>query len=395
MKKIGLFLGASHSYGGTFQYSQALLGSVSTLPKDKFSVVVVYTVEAWVKHLEAYDVKKVPVRKGFWGRAFCFGLLVLGMPVSVWRQICRHVHPVALTLLEEQCDLWIFPCSDGWSYLVPVPALVTIHDLMHRYEPRFPEVSEKGERRRREREFSNICKWAKGILVDSEVGRRQVMESYGLDASRIHVLPYIPPKYIYSHDASEDFDSLCTLPKKYIFYPAQFWEHKNHERLIRAVGRLKREIPDLKLVLSGSKKNAYDSIRNLVRDLNLTDDIFFLGYVPDRDMLELYRRARALVIPTFFGPTNIPPLEAFIVGCPVAVSGIYGMPEQVGDAALLFDPKSVAEIAECIRKLWTDDELCTVLAAKGRQKAALWGEKQFNEKLRNVIERILSQHQID
>jgi len=85
VKKIGLFLGASPSYGGTFQYSQALLGSVSTLPKDKFSVVVVYTVEAWVKHLEAYDVKKVPVRKGFWGRAFCFGLLVLGMPVSVWR----------------------------------------------------------------------------------------------------------------------------------------------------------------------------------------------------------------------------------------------------------------------------------------------------------------------
>jgi glycosyltransferase involved in cell wall biosynthesis len=94
-------------------------------------------------------------------------------------------------------------------------------------------------------------------------------------------------------------------------------------------------------------------------------------------------------MPTHFGPTNIPPLEAFLVGCPVAVSGIYGIPEQVGDAALLFDPESVEEIAKCIERLWTDDALCVMLAAQGKQRAAAWGQEQFNARLREIIDVVL------
>ena len=88
-------------------------------------------------------------------------------------------------------------------------------------------------------------------------------------------------------------------------------------------------------------------------------------------MPEFYRRARAMVMPTFFGPTNIPPLEAFALGCPVAVSNIYGIPEQVGDAALLFDPNSVEEIADCIERLWQDDALCASLISKGHARTEL------------------------
>jgi glycosyltransferase involved in cell wall biosynthesis len=153
---------------------------------------------------------------------------------------------------------------------------------------------------------------------------------------------------------------------------------------------LKGSLPDLKLVLSGGKRNSYDVVASLVRELGLADDVVFLDYVPDAYMPELYRRARALVMPTYYGPTNIPPLEAFIAGCPVAISGIYGMPEQVGDAALLFDPDSTEEIAECIRKLWTDELLCAKLAELGRQRSANWGQKQFNARLRDIVEAIMS-----
>jgi glycosyltransferase involved in cell wall biosynthesis len=154
--------------------------------------------------------------------------------------------------------------------------------------------------------------------------------------------------------------------------------------------KLKKDLPDIALVLAGTPKNAYDSVVNLVRELDLTNDMHFLGYVPDADMPELYRRARALVMPTFYGPTNIPPLEAFVAGCPVAISGIYGMPDQVGDAALLFDPKSVEEIAECIRSLWLDDELCAELVERGKKRAEAWGQKQYNERLRDIISRLLA-----
>ena len=94
-------------------------------------------------------------------------------------------------------------------------------------------------------------------------------------------------------------------------------------------------------------------------------------------------------MPTLFGPTNIPQLEAFELGCPVATSNIYGIPEQVGDAALLFNPESVDEIAGCIEKLWEDDKLCTELIEKGEKRAAKWGQKEFTEILLEYISEMI------
>jgi hypothetical protein len=81
-------------------------------------------------------------------------------------------------------------------------------------------------------------------------------------------------------------------------------------------------------------------------------------------------------------------LEAFTVACPVAISGLYGMPEQAGGAALHFNPDSVEEIASCIRRLWTDDHLCLELAEKGKDRAASWGQEQFNARFKQIIETV-------
>jgi glycosyltransferase involved in cell wall biosynthesis len=389
MNKIGLYLGIAPHAGGIFQYGQAVLEAVSALPRDKYDIVAACSSLHWEPYLNGHAVKAVYLRNGVERRAFWKAWRVMHLPVSVARTISAYADPSARTLLNERCDLWIFPSQDPMAFQAPVPALATIHDLMHRYEPRFPEVSVNGLYRTREWVFRNICKWADGILVDSNTGKIHVMESYAQSDERIHVLPYIPPKYIHSQQAPEDFRSRYRLPDKFIFYPAHFWEHKNHRNLISAVGRLKREVPDLKLVLVGTEKNGYHAALKQIQSLNLSDDIVILGHVADEDMPELYRRARALVMPTFFGPTNIPPREAFAVGCPVAVSGIYGIPEQVGDAALIFNPASVEEIAHCIKQLWTDDGLCATLVSRGRQRAAAWGQKQFNERFRDIIDQTL------
>ncbi len=132
--------------------------------------------------------------------------------------------------------------------------------------------------------------------------------------------------------------------------------------MIKAAALLKDKIPDLRLVFVGSERNGYRSTRELAVNLGLEENIIFLGYMPDGEIPELYRRARALIMPTFFGPTNIPPLEALALGCPVGVSDIYAMREQLGDAALYFNPASVAEIAQTMERLWQDDSLCQELS---------------------------------
>jgi len=216
-------------------------------------------------------------------RAFGKVWRLSGLPIEWWRLVCSKMHGMAKMLLKQRCHLWIFPAQDVWSYLIPVRSLCTIYDLMHRYEARFPEVSARGQYILREKHFKNICQWSKGILVDSELGKRQVAESYEVSWRKLHILPYIAPKYIYNTQATIGFDQRYTLPPKFIFYPAQFWEHKNHKRLVQAVALLTERIPDLSLVFVGSVSNGYESTRELVNRLGLIERIRFLGYVPDSD----------------------------------------------------------------------------------------------------------------
>ena len=86
-------------------------------------------------------------------------------------------------------------------------------------------------------------------------------------------------------------------------------------------------------------------------------------------------------MPTFFGPTNIPVLEAWAFGCPVLTSDIRGVREQVGDAALLADPTSVEAIADGIHRLWTDRELGHTLSNLGRRRLAAYTPEDYLRRL--------------
>lgn len=391
MKKIGLFFITQLNIGGVRQYNLSMLEAVASLPRENYEVIVLYTEKDSLAYLKDYELTAIYTPPGFWGRAVGKALRMLGFPMKWFRSISPYFHPVVKALLQQGCDLWIFPSQDPLAYQAPLPALVAIHDLMHRYEGRFPEVSAKFKER--ELIYTNICQWAKGVLVDSDVGKRQVQESYGMDPEIIYVLPYIPSKWVYANikiGQSGINNSHYKLPDKYIFYPAQFWEHKNHKGLIKATALLKEKIPDLRLVFVGSKRNGYQSTRKLVEELGLEANIFFLGYIADAEIPELYRRARALIMPTFFGPTNIPPLEAMALGCPVGVSDIYAMRDQLGDAALYFNPASVAEIAQTMERLWQDDALCQELAHRGLVRSSQRTQVHFNDRLEDIIDEVLS-----
>lgn len=392
MKKVGIFLEAPPHFGGTFQYTQSMLDAVAALPRDRFTVVAAYATDLWKDPLASYqDMRKIAVTRGFWGRAFGLAWVLSRLPMGLWRSLSPWIFPMSRVMLREQCDLWIFPAQDARSYQVPVPALVTVLDLYHLYDGRrFPELADKRQLFYKKPNYANICRWAKALTVLSEIDKQQVMESYNLPAERIHVLPLTVPRYIAEAQTPDDFDSRYRLPPKYFFYPAQFWEHKNHKNVLHAMAVLKKEIGDLKLVLVGSKKNAWDSVQEMIHDLDLSDQILVLGYVPNEDMPELYRRARALVFASCCGPTNIPPLEALELGCPMALAEATCMPDRVGDAALVFHQDSAPQITDCMRQLWIDDDLCAELRKKGTVKAAAWGQQQFNQRLETIVTDLVS-----
>lgn len=388
MKKIVLFAARNKIYGGIDQYIQTIIQALSELPEDEFEIFFLTLGFDIETKIFKKNLKYVKIQKISFGRIIRYFILKTGITIKFWRILSRFIDPVFKEIKKINPCAVIFPAHDSYAAELDVPSLSAVHDLMHRYETRFPEVSANGEFERREKRFSELCAYSKGVLVDSETGKRHVIESYNVNPENVYVLPYIAPKYItgyLNNPNNKGFSEKYLLPEKYIFYPAQFWLHKNHCSLLKAASDLLNKLPDLKLVFSGSKKNGYDNAVKTVKEFNLEKNVIFLGYVPDSDLPYLYKKARALVMPTYFGPTNIPPLEAFAAGCPVAISKIYGIPEQVKDCALLFNPGSIDEISDAIFKLWTDDKLCEELIRKGFGHFQNWNSLSFKEKLRKIL----------
>lgn len=285
---------------------------------------------------------------------------------------------------KEKIDI-LFSVQQG--VFIPnfnVNIISPVHDLMHRYEPDFPEVKHGFEFR--EIYMKSMARYARCILVDSKLGKKQFEESYlkpYVKKPIVVSLPFVAPEHV-----CQEKEEYVETPDKYVFYPAQFWKHKNHMNLIKAIELLKGSIEDIHLVLAGSEKNCYRIVKRYIKEHQMEECITILGFVSNENITYLYKHAVGLVMPSYFGPTNIPPLEAMALGCPVAVSNKYAMPEQVGSAGLLFNPDSPKEIAECIQQLWTDENLRNRMKKLGYKRVQRWTKKEFGDKLRKVINTI-------
>jgi glycosyltransferase involved in cell wall biosynthesis len=95
------------------------------------------------------------------------------------------------------------------------------------------------------------------------------------------------------------------------------------------------------------------------------------------------------VFPSLIGPTNIPPLEAMVLGTPVVCSNLFSMPEQVGDAGLLFDPFNVEDMAEKIYQIWTDEDLRQNLIRKGYERIRNMTIENYAKQWENIIDEAL------
>jgi glycosyltransferase involved in cell wall biosynthesis len=299
---------------------------------------------------------------------------------------------------DSGVELCVYPYPLALSFESQVPYVMAVHDLQHRLQPEFPEVSADGQWESREHLFRNGARYATLLLADSEVGKEDILNfygPYGVSPDQVKVLPFLPASYLVqdiSETERQRVRDAYQLPERYLFYPAQFWPHKNHVRIVQALGRLKEEHGvKIEIVFCGShsrtiREETFREVLSLSRQLGLEKQIHYAGYVPDQDMSGIYAEAVALVMPTFFGPTNIPVLEAWALGCPVLTSDIRGIREQAQDGAVLVDPRSVEAIADGIYRLWTNDNLAQTVVQRGRQLLAAYTPADYQERVIEIVE---------
>lgn len=258
--------------------------------------------------------------------------------------------------------------------LVDIPYICTVLDLEHRVHPFFPEVSVTGcVWEERERSFSTMIPRAAYVICGTEAGKQQVIDYYHPDPDRVRVIPF--PVASFAEEQKECIsDSLVKQinNEPYLFYPAQFWPHKNHIVLMNALKILRDKYRfNIKLVFCGSDKGNLSYIKNAAQELGVDSNVHFLGFVSSEDLYLLYKSAFALVFPSIFGPDNLPPLEAFAIGCPVIAANVAGASEQLGDAALLINPLIEEEIACAVIRLHEEPDLRRLLVEKGKLRAKM------------------------
>lgn len=250
--------------------------------------------------------------------------------------------------LHSYCDIIYYPVP--MCRFQNFPFIYTLWDLGHLSTYAFPEVSNEGIFEGRKDHHDKIPFKALMVLCESETGKIDAIHYLRLNQERIRVLPLFPSGVISENIVPAKPRSIDS-DLVFVHYPAQFWAHKNHYNLICAFSSLVNKYPTLKLVFTGSDKGNKTYITKIIRERNLEERVIDLGFISVEELKWLYTHSKGLVMPTLLGPTNMPPLEALALNCPIAISDLPGHREQLGAFAIYFNPLNVEEIKNAIELL--------------------------------------------
>jgi glycosyltransferase involved in cell wall biosynthesis len=253
-----------------------------------------------------------------------------------------------------------------------------VWDLQHRLQPFFPEVSAGTQYAFRDNAYREVLRRASLVIAGTQTGLDEIVRFYGVAPARVRVLPHPTPRFALDASSQPSPRPASAPREPYLYYPAQFWPHKNHVNLMEALHLLRaRDGLDISLVLSGSDQGNAGFVKEAAARLGVTDAVRMLGFVSQEDLVGLYRNALALTYVTFFGPENLPTLEAFALGCPVVASDVAGAREQLGDAALFVAATKPEEIAAAVHRLHGDPALRETLIDRGRARARRFTGEDF------------------
>jgi glycosyltransferase involved in cell wall biosynthesis len=274
-------------------------------------------------------------------------------------------------------DLMYFPATYTFYPVWNVPRLVvTMHDTLALAHPELVFPTRRGRMAWWLKE-QVAARWADRIVTVSETSRRALQECLGLPADKLRVVSEGPdPIFVPGDDEPAAHAVLRKhglIPgSRYLLYVGGLSPHKNLPRLIDAFSQI--DANDIRLVLVGDMKDVFHTevaaIRSAIEQAHLSERVLLPGFVPDGELMHLYRRAYALVQPSLMEGFGLPAVEAMACGTPVISSRAGSLSEVIGDAGLFFDPRVVGEMTAAMSSLLSDRSRRDELAARALVRAS-------------------------
>jgi glycosyltransferase involved in cell wall biosynthesis len=266
------------------------------------------------------------------------------------------------------------------NYLLPPfpgASVATVHDLSHVVYPQFHPSARVDYMNLA---FPQTLRRATHLITDAESVRQELIQRVGWSADRVTAVPLGVDAAFQPHDAAELQPLMRRLglrSNEYSLCVGTIEPRKNIDRLLSAYealpATLRRDFP---LVLAGAQGWRSAEIHARIARAESAGWLRYLAFVPEDELPMLYAGARLFVYPSLYEGFGLPVLEAMASGAPVITSNVASLPEVVGAAAWLVDPKDADQIAEALQELLQNEERRCIASAAGLARSAsfTWAE---------------------
>jgi len=309
--------------------------------------------------------------------------------LQILKKFSFFINPYKKVLNKKKIDIFHVPMQYSPIYGGKVPIITTMHDLQ---ELHLPENFDEHERLHRGLNNKKAITNSDHVIVSFEHIKNDILKYFNTSDEKLSVCP---PPFTEDWFAATKETSKDTLIKKYnlkdqfILYPAATWKHKNHIILIEAVSILKEEGISVQLICTGSKTKYCKTLNKKISELGLSDQIKFLGIVPEEDLIGLYNITSLVVIPTKYEAGSGPLYEAMRYSVPVICSDVTSLPDTIGNKKFIFNPNNIDEIASLIKKMLQDKDFRRENLKNSAERLHSLGKIDYTQNFINIYKKLL------
>ena len=390
--KIGIFFNGDPKQGGNYHHAVRMMEIVKKIRKE-FEIFYLTNDKKNFELLKNKNCKVIYYKKSIIYRLQCiffkfdfFKLIFKKLKIkSIFDNISK----------KNNLDLYLFHDPSEESLLITsVPFIFTLFELQHRTNNYLPEYYGAHDFDLREKIISNASKKAFKIIVATNKDKELIEKFYSTDKKSTLIQPYIPSlpsihESSINNDVNEIYKRLNINFENYLFYPAQFWPHKNHRFIVDAVEKYnKNNLKKINVVFCGSDKGNMKYIRQIIKQKNLEDNFKFIGFISDSEVIALYKHSKALFMPTYVGHSSLPMYEAFYFKVPVIYTKNL-LDEKLKELVYEIDIDNPNQLKEIIKEI----EINQNLKNQKIDRAKLFYDENCNkEKMIINLEKIFDEY---
>jgi hypothetical protein len=331
---------SSESWLGGFNYLRSLVTAVECVPERNFEIVLFASDRAPANELKEFGQAQV-VRTSLLRRWSVAWTLRKGFQRLLGRDLL-------LDLLFQKHRIKIQSHGALLGKNARVASVAWIPDFQHLALPEFFEPREKAAR---DRFYRALCDTCTRLILSSRDAFDTLAQFAPGAVPKAHVLNFVPDLIGTSSANEAEIREKYCLNEPFFHLPNQFWAHKNHEVVIRALAWFNENgLPAPRVVATGNTsdhRNAghFSRLQCIIDSLKVRDRFSLLGVVPYPDLVGLMECSVAVINPSFFEGWSTTVEESKSLGKLVVLSDIPVHREQNPARAKYFDPKAPASLA--------------------------------------------------